>query len=147
MLSQENTHTKCNVETQIIFFLFLVISLSKYWNAQNSTYKLHVHVLPIVPIPILPKKALVFLPTNLSNISIKGILWNCRWSTPSIRICSQFLLRECISNHETKQASKFQSDPSPNRRLKYKLLISTVYFFIFLIVFLYRILRHFTRVL
>ena len=23
-------------------------------------------------------------------------------------------LRKCISNHETKQASKFQSDPSPN---------------------------------
>ena len=27
---------------------------------------------------------------------------------------ADFFLRKCISNHETKQASKFQSDPSSN---------------------------------
>ena len=47
----------------------------------------------------------------------KGILWDRRWSTPSIRIFPPHMLiwlRRCISNHETKQASKFQSDPCPN---------------------------------
>ena len=60
------------------------------------------------------------------------------------------LLRKCISNHETKQASKFQRDPSPNCftidawniNCWYQQFISY-----FLIVFLYRILRHFTQVL
>ena len=52
---------------------------------------------------------------------------------------ADFFLRKCISNHETKQASKFQSDPSPkllhNRRLKNKLLNSTVYFLLSCFVF------------
>ena len=48
---------------------------------------------------------------------LKGIIWDCRWSPPSIRIFSHkcwFCLQKCISNHETKQASKFPSDPSSN---------------------------------
>ena len=44
------------------------------------------------------------------TLHFKGILWDRRWSTPSIRI----FLRKCIFNHETKQASKSQSDPSTN---------------------------------
>ena len=56
-------------------------------------------------------------------------------------------LQKCISNPESKQGFKFQSDLSPNcftiDVLKYKLLISTVYFLSFLFfIFLYRILRH-----
>ena len=52
-----------------------------------------------------------------TNVIFKGILWDRRWSTPSIRIFSHtcwFFLRQGISNHKTKQASKFQSDPSTN---------------------------------
>ena len=44
--------------------------------------------------------------------------------SPRMLIC----LQKCISNHKTKQASKFQSDPLHNRRLKNKLLNLTVYF-------------------
>ena len=43
-------------------------------------------------------------------ISVKGILWVCRWSPPSLRIFPHtcwFFLHKCISNHETKQASKW----------------------------------------
>ena len=57
-----------------------------------------------------------------------------------------FFSQKCISNHETKQSSKFQSDPS----LKYKLLTSTVYFLSFLLFFppnLYLILPKFWSVL
>ena len=42
---------------------------------------------------------------------------NCRWIVPSIWIFFPhmlILLQKCISNHETKQSSKFQSNPSPN---------------------------------
>ena len=53
----------------------------------------------------------------------------------------------CISNHETKQSSKFQSDPSSkllhNRRSKNKLLHATVYFLTSLLLFV----SHFTQVL
>ena len=45
----------------------------------------------------------------------KVILWDRRWSPPSIRISPQTCwLQKCIYNHETKQASKFQSDQSSN---------------------------------
>ena len=39
----------------------------------------------------------------------KGILWDCQ-KKPALD--QDFFLRKCISNHETKQASKYQSDPS-----------------------------------
>ena len=54
-----------------------------------------------------------------TNIYLKGILWDRRWS--ACALCRDFFpthadlfLQKCISNHETKQASKFQNDPSSN---------------------------------
>ena len=97
--------------------------------------------------------------TNFTSLScrVKGILWDRWWIAPSIGIfshtCGFFFYRNAfLLMHETKQSSKFQSDPSPNRQLlhnrhlKYKLLINSL-FLIFLIAFLYRIIRHFTGVL
>ena len=51
------------------------------------------------------------------NMVIKGILWDRRWIAPSIGIFPPHMLiclQKCISNHETKQSFKIQSDPSPN---------------------------------
>ena len=71
---------------------------------------------------------------------LKRILWDRQWTLPSIWIffhTNDLFLHKCISINKTKQSSKFQSDPSSNcynRRLKNKLLHSTVYFLTFFFV-------------
>ena len=67
---------------------------------------------------VLASVLIVRVSTVYMKITIvKGISWDRRWIAPSIGIFSPHMLiflQICISNHETKQSSKFQTDPSPN---------------------------------
>ena len=92
------------------------------------------------------------LPILLTTL--KEILWYRRWSPPSIRIFpthADFFLQKCISNHETKQASKFQSVTSSNCFTidvwTINCWLSTVYFLRTFLLFLYHILHKFCSVL
>ena len=81
-----------------------------------------------------------------------GILWHRQWRPPSIRIFFPpmlICLQKCVSNHDTKQASKFQSDLSTNcfTIIVWKMLNSTVYFLLSYCVFLYLVLHKFCSVL
>ena len=87
------------------------------------------------------------------HLPLKEYLWDRRWIAPLSAFFPKHadFFTECISNHETTQSSKFQSDPSPTCNCftidvwNINCWLSTVYFLHMYFLFFLFFVSHFTQ--